>query len=84
MGQSQVIVECAREACYWPVSGHCRVCPGGLLWASRRSLYSVPGKPVMGQSQVIVECAREACYGPVAGHCRVCPGGLLWASRRSL
>ena len=35
MGQSQVIVECAREACYGPVAGHCKVCPGGLLWASR-------------------------------------------------
>ena len=35
MGQSQVIVKCAQEACYGPVAGHCKVCPGGLLWASR-------------------------------------------------
>ena len=35
---SQVIVECAQEACYGPFTGHCKVCPRGLLWASRRSL----------------------------------------------
>ena len=50
----QIIVKCAGEACYGPVAGHCKVCPVGLLWASHRSLNSVPGRPVMGQSQVIV------------------------------